>query len=269
TIAVPIVRDGGVTLALGAQVKPDAFSGVLRRQHAPLNGVVALLDPSDRVVARSKDQDAYVGMTAPIAFAELSSRVPGGSWQTTNRDGVPVYSAYSRSPLTGMTVGLAVPKEEVDGPVRRIMWMLAAAWTVMLAFGASVAIVFGRVIVRAMRSASSAAMALARGERVEPARSRIAEIDDLATGLREAAATLDTRNRERDEAGRLKDEFLMTVSPELRTPLTAIYGWARMLATGNLRAGQQATALKAIERNSKALEQLVNDLLDVSRVVSG
>jgi len=51
--------------------------------------------------------------------------------------------------------------------------------------------------------------------------------------------------------------------------LTAIYGWARMLSSGQLRPGQQTRALAAIERNSKALEQLVNDLIDVSRVVSG
>ena len=72
--------------------------------------------------------------------------------------------------------------------------------------------------------------------------SRIAEIDDLSTGLQLAAQTLDERNRERDEASRLKDEFLMTVSHELRTPLTAIYGWARMLSTGQIRDAQRPRA---------------------------
>ena len=120
-----------------------------------------------------------------------------------------------------------------------------------------------------MRSASQSAMALARGELVSPASSRITEIDDLSTGLRLAAETLDARNRERDEASRLKDEFLMTVSHELRTPLTAIYGWARMLSTGQIRDAQRPRAIDAIERNAAALQQLVNDLLDVSRVVSG
>jgi CheY-like chemotaxis protein len=112
-------------------------------------------------------------------------------------------------------------------------------------------------------------MALARGEPIAPAGSRIVEIDELATGLRQASVMLQERNRERDEAGRLKDEFLMTVSHELRTPLTAIYGWARMLSTGQMREPQRARAVAAIERNAKALEQLVNDLLDVSRIVSG
>jgi signal transduction histidine kinase/CheY-like chemotaxis protein len=70
-------------------------------------------------------------------------------------------------------------------------------------------------------------------------------------------------------ASRMKDEFLMTVSHELRTPLTAIYGWARMLVTGQIRDDQRQRAIEVIERNAKAQTQLVNDLLDVSRGISG
>jgi signal transduction histidine kinase/CheY-like chemotaxis protein len=70
-------------------------------------------------------------------------------------------------------------------------------------------------------------------------------------------------------ASRMKDEFLMTVSHELRTPLTAIYGWARMLVTGQIREEQRQRALEIIERNAHAQTQLVNDLLDVSRAISG
>ena len=180
-----------------------------------------------------------------------------------------MYAAFSRSALTGLTVGLALPREEVDGPIRRILWILAGAWVVILGVGAGLGLALGQVIVRAMRGASQAAMALARGEAVSPAPSRITEIDELSTGLRLAAQTLEARNRERDEASRLKDEFLMTVSHELRTPLTAIYGWARMLSTGQIRDAQRPRAIDAIERNAAALQQLVNDLLDVSRVVSG
>ena len=89
---------------------------------------------------------------------------------------------------------------------------------------------------------------------------------------RELGAYLDERadllRRER-LANRMKDEFLMTVSHELRTPLTAIYGWARMLATGDIRDEQRQRAIEVIERNAQAQTQLVNDLLDVSRAISG
>ena len=70
-------------------------------------------------------------------------------------------------------------------------------------------------------------------------------------------------------ASHMKDEFLMTVSHELRTPLTAIYGWARMLVTGQIREDQKRRAIETIERNAQAQTQLVNDLLDVSRAISG
>ena len=70
-------------------------------------------------------------------------------------------------------------------------------------------------------------------------------------------------------ASRMKDEFLMTLSHELRTPLNAIYGWARMLATGEIKAEQRQRAIKVIERNAAAQTQLVDDLLDVSRAISG
>ncbi|HEY8134193.1 MAG TPA: PAS domain S-box protein, partial [Thermoanaerobaculia bacterium] len=70
-------------------------------------------------------------------------------------------------------------------------------------------------------------------------------------------------------ANRLKDEFLATLSHELRTPLNAILGYARMLRTGMLTADKFQRTFETIERNSSALTQMVEDILDVSRVVSG
>jgi signal transduction histidine kinase/CheY-like chemotaxis protein len=72
-----------------------------------------------------------------------------------------------------------------------------------------------------------------------------------------------------EEANRLKDEFLSTVSHELRTPLTAINGWALMLRAGRLDAAQSARALETIVRSAKSQNQLINDLLDVSRIIAG
>ncbi len=71
------------------------------------------------------------------------------------------------------------------------------------------------------------------------------------------------------EANRLRDEFLATVSHELRTPLNAMLGWAHLLRTGALSAETTTRALEAIERNATAQTLLIDDLLDVARVVSG
>ncbi len=71
------------------------------------------------------------------------------------------------------------------------------------------------------------------------------------------------------EANRLKDEFLATLSHELRTPLNTILGYTRMLRSGMLPADKQPRALEAVERNAESLTQIVEDVLDVSRIVAG
>jgi len=72
-----------------------------------------------------------------------------------------------------------------------------------------------------------------------------------------------------EAASYMKDEFLMMVSHELRTPLTAIYGWVRVLASREMSKAEQLRALKAIERNAVAQTRLIDDLLDVSRAITG
>jgi len=74
---------------------------------------------------------------------------------------------------------------------------------------------------------------------------------------------------EAEAAGRVKDEFLATVSHELRTPLSAILGWATMLNRDKLEPSMARRGLESIERNAKAQAQLIEDLLDVSRIISG
>jgi signal transduction histidine kinase len=74
--------------------------------------------------------------------------------------------------------------------------------------------------------------------------------------------------RERD-ANRLKDEFLATLSHELRTPLNAVLGWARMLRSAPVEPHVRARALESIERNAQAQRRLIEDLLEISRIVTG
>lgn len=72
-----------------------------------------------------------------------------------------------------------------------------------------------------------------------------------------------------EEANRIKDEFLGTLSHELRTPLNAITGWAHLLQAGTLAAEERTRAIETILRNAKQQARLIEDLLDVSRIISG
>ncbi|MDQ6788451.1 MAG: PAS domain-containing protein [Acidobacteriota bacterium] len=98
------------------------------------------------------------------------------------------------------------------------------------------------------------------------------DIDDQRSAAKERERLLESEQAARAEAenaNRLKDDFLATLSHELRTPLTSILGWSRMLGAGQLDGEQASRALETIERNAKAQSQLIEDVLDVSRIVSG
>ncbi len=84
-----------------------------------------------------------------------------------------------------------------------------------------------------------------------------------------AAAQNELLYRKAEDSSRLKDEFLATISHELRTPLTSILGWARMLRSHQLSDEDYAKALETIERNAHSQAQLIDDLLDVSRIITG
>lgn len=72
-----------------------------------------------------------------------------------------------------------------------------------------------------------------------------------------------------EESNRMKDEFLATVSHELRTPLTSIIGWAHLLSSGALDREAAVRAIETIERNAKSQAQIIDDILDVSRIITG
>ena len=94
----------------------------------------------------------------------------------------------------------------------------------------------------------------------------------FARDISDRRAADEERNRlleEAREANRMKDEFLAMLSHELRTPLSAIVGWAHMLRTGGLDEPTVARAIETIDRNAKVQNQLIEDILDVSRIVAG
>ena len=102
--------------------------------------------------------------------------------------------------------------------------------------------------------------------------SLVSDITDLRlteTLLRDQALALERARAEAEAANRSKDDFLATLSHELRTPLNAVVGWVRLLGEGTLSPHDQARAIEVIERNARLQVQLIEDLLDVSRIVAG
>jgi signal transduction histidine kinase/CheY-like chemotaxis protein len=129
-----------------------------------------------------------------------------------------------------------------------LVWEIEHVGSVVLALViAAVAIAVGIVVVRRLRR----------------------DMDDLADHYERLLRLADEQSRQAEAANRVKDDFLATLSHELRTPLNSVLGWARLLASGKLDAPQNARAIQAIERAGLAQCRLVEDLLDLSRIVAG
>jgi PAS domain S-box-containing protein len=108
------------------------------------------------------------------------------------------------------------------------------------------------------RKKAEAALQKAAAEAEEAARERLRLLDSEREARSQA-----------ERASRLKDEFLATLSHELRTPLNAVVGWAHILRSGKLHIDEVREGLNTIERNARAQAQIIADLLDMSRIVSG
>lgn len=105
---------------------------------------------------------------------------------------------------------------------------------------------------------------LLRGVMVDITGRKQTEEENALLLAREQAAC-----RRAEEASRLKDEFLNMVSHELRAPLNSIQGWVRLLCEGQLDAAETARALETIDNSARAQNRIINDLLDISRIVAG
>jgi PAS domain S-box-containing protein len=107
---------------------------------------------------------------------------------------------------------------------------------------------------------------------IEDVTERVAREAELQAQVEDRSRLLSNEKQARSDAeraNRLKDEFLATISHELRNPLNAIMGWAHMLRLGKLTPANAERAVETIYRNAKSQGQLVADLLDVSRIISG
>jgi signal transduction histidine kinase len=294
SIGVPVTHGRTTRYVLGAKVYAHTFGDLLQRQKMPPDGVVTLLDANSRIVARTRNQDRYVGTSATPDFVERSRGTQEGSWRSVLLEGNPAYSAWHRSDVTGWTIGIGLPSEPIDAPVRRSFYALVTAGLTMFGVGLVLALILGRRLVATQTAAAAAARSLAQGHAVHAFDSSIAEAHELAEGLREAAAILEKRLRERDEAqaeadrhraalleqektarraaeslNRAKDEFMATVSHELRTPLNVIFGWVAILRSGAVDPAKQAHALEIIDRNTRTQVKLIEDLLDMSGMIRG
>jgi signal transduction histidine kinase len=283
-VRVPALRDGRLAYVLSAVVEPAAIATILSAQHLRPDWVGAVFDARRNIVARSQGTEQYVGRPISPEFARALPGAREGWTSTHTLEGRAVYTAFSRSTATDWGVGLGIPREAIDAPLRRSLWTIAGGGLALLGIAVMTSILVGRRIARPIVALATSATRFGESEEPDPlAPGGPAEVSAVSQAFVEGSRLLRARATERDAAltearaahaqaeaaSVAKDEFLAVLSHELRTPLNAVYGWVRMLRRDEMDPTTRARALEAIERNASAQVRLIDDLLDVSRIITG
>ena len=269
-VRVPIIHGDRVAYVLTAVVKPEAIVSVLARQRMPADWVGTVFDRQKNVVARTRNLEQFLGRPVSPDFVALLD-TPATHWKVSRTlEGSTVYTAWAVSSESGWGVGLGIPETVVEAPLRRSLIALAAGGVACIVLALTLAALMGRRITEPIARLAAAAKTFGqRGTLVSQDATRVQEVDDVRRAFEDAATLVQRRAAEADEANRAKDEFLAVLSHELRTPLNAVYGWARMLQSGVVSEERAARAVDVIVRQANVQVQLIDDLLDVSRMITG
>lgn len=272
TVRVPVMRGGKLVYVLSAYLPTDRVLAVLTRQEIPAGSLASVFDQANHRVARSRL------VASPFPSPSLQALINSGEAQgvgiTVTREGVESYTGYTRLAGRGWVVAVSNSVEEANRGLHALLRAVTLGLAASFGLAVMMAWAMSRRILGPIDALKDGAVALGRGEPVNLPPLNIAELDDVAAALTDAAADRDRaaaqiRNalRTAEDANRSKDQFLAVLGHELRNPLAPIATAVHLMAL----KGEDKTVQErqVIERQLGHVTRLVDDLLDVSRITSG
>jgi signal transduction histidine kinase/ActR/RegA family two-component response regulator len=257
----------------------------------PKDWIVAVIDRAGRFIARSHRSDKLLGQLARSELIAAAAEQDRGLIRHSTLEGVESYDAFNHSKLTGWTIAVAAPVALIDSPVMRAVQTAVGGFTLAILLSGILATLFGRGFVSALSKASVTANALGQGVMPKTvSRVKIVELDELIQSLANAGQLLQEERsaraiaeaeRERllivehkaylqiQKENTTKDQFLAMLGHELRNPLAAISGAVALLTHADNAAQGKNRNLEIISRQNRHLIHIIDDLLDMSRLMAG
>src|SRR5258708_38390193 len=186
SIIVPVQIDGENRYALARSPDLHALAGLVAAIELPPGWLAVIADAAHRIIARSEQEDAFIGKELPAAQWHRAGS--GGVFEFTDSEGQHSLQAFAWSDLTGWETAVWLPKVLLEAPARALWGTIAL--TALLAFMLVVALAswLGRIVARSVGHAASAAIALGKGDPPPLSGTPVAEVNTLMAELRGAAA---------------------------------------------------------------------------------
>ncbi|MFC7517599.1 ATP-binding protein [Herbaspirillum sp. GCM10030257] len=290
SVNMPVVTASGKKYLLGQVFPSQYFAEMLSTHNIPDSWIVGVVGSDGITITRNRNANTLTGQAVVAEIRNAMSERPSGRVKNISRDNIPLFTVFTHTERTQWVVAIGVPQVDIEAPARNALRY--SLFSICLIFGVAAFVVFALAnrLTQAFNNAVRAGKRLSNGEIPTFAKQTVKEADVLLGVLHDAGTTLAAERHRRQsleqeresllqnekEARRLaedqnaaKDDFLAMLGHELRNPLAPISAAAQLLKIAKHDETTVQRTSDIIERQVDHLTELIEDLLDVSRVTRG
>lgn len=287
---LPVQRPNGERLLLTTALNADYFQRLLTEARFPDHWLVAIFDDKGITVARTHRAAEFVGKPGGNGILQAAASAPEGRLQTVTREGLELHDTFVKLPRLNWVVANGVRTQALEAASNQALITAMTGLGGAVLASIAIALWLGAWLSRAVGQTAVATGRMGRGDLPAMPRTYVREFDALQQQLRSThGELLDERSARQhveeqrqalliseqaarqlaEQQNRSKDEFLAMLGHELRNPLGAIRSAATIAVADKARPESRSFALGVISRQSEHLARIIDDLLEVNRVLRG